>query len=502
MATEKSVTKSYLLKTFLMLVVLMQVACGRSFQMVGSANGNLDSSSLNTRQLVAPHLKYFGFYASSMAGLKDVAEEISGFSNISWVADRGGGEVARIEYAKKYNLKVVVDVERMFFDENFRLYPDHVARWNTFADSVRPYVNDGTIVAFYPLDEPFTAKKMKLAGQNKQERVVTLEQVGAVIKGSFSDVAIGMVLGGDQWSGYIVPYNFDWIGYDVYDCWENCSGHSYEELYGRLVSNLRRPDQRIMMVPDTWKWSPGHPDEVEELQMILLFNKYVDFAKNHNRVIGLFNFIYQDLPERNSKGEPTGRVYPGLNQLSYLKKRVAAIGAQLKNNGAQPMVESNVAHQPAPVASAPAPQPSPPAASAPAPTQPAPVQQTPVPPTSNNPPAPPSTLSFNGNGFSLKENESIETSSLKLVMQGDSNLVLYRKSDGKPLWASNTVTTCQVKPCAVYFQGDGNLVIYQNDGKPVAASHTVGGSRFEMNDQAPHLRIYGGASQQLIWSRP
>jgi hypothetical protein len=56
-----------------------------------------------------------------------------------------------------------------------------------------------------------------------------------------------------------------------------------------------------------------------------------------------------------------------------------------------------------------------------------------------------------------------------LVYQGDGNLVLYRKSDGKALWASKT-NGQSVGMCIM--QGDGNLVIYDAASKPVFASHT------------------------------
>lgn len=55
-----------------------------------------------------------------------------------------------------------------------------------------------------------------------------------------------------------------------------------------------------------------------------------------------------------------------------------------------------------------------------------------------------------------------------LVFQGDGNLVLY-DFQGKPLWASNT----DGKDASfLSLQGDGNLVIYSTQGKPLWASNT------------------------------
>jgi len=46
----------------------------------------------------------------------------------------------------------------------------------------------------------------------------------------------------------------------------------------------------------------------------------------------------------------------------------------------------------------------------------------------------------------------------ELVVQGDSNLVLYRTADHVPLWASNTDNG--LEGAALVMQEDGNLVLY------------------------------------------
>ena len=54
----------------------------------------------------------------------------------------------------------------------------------------------------------------------------------------------------------------------------------------------------------------------------------------------------------------------------------------------------------------------------------------------------------------------------ELVMQGDSNFVLYRNtgSGWSPTWWTNTVGT---GASVAYFQSDGNLVLYTPQGMPV-----------------------------------
>lgn len=60
----------------------------------------------------------------------------------------------------------------------------------------------------------------------------------------------------------------------------------------------------------------------------------------------------------------------------------------------------------------------------------------------------------------------------RLVLQADGNLVLYRKSDGKSLWASGTNGTAVRQ---AIMQSDGNFVIYGFNGA-LWASHTHGRS--------------------------
>ena len=59
----------------------------------------------------------------------------------------------------------------------------------------------------------------------------------------------------------------------------------------------------------------------------------------------------------------------------------------------------------------------------------------------------------------------------QLVMQTDGNLVLYRLSDSKALWASNTQGSGAVQ---AIMQTDGNFVVYTAAMKAVWASGTNG----------------------------
>jgi hypothetical protein len=72
----------------------------------------------------------------------------------------------------------------------------------------------------------------------------------------------------------------------------------------------------------------------------------------------------------------------------------------------------------------------------------------------------------------LNHNESITSSNgrYRLVMQADGNFVLYRTSDGRPLWAANTMGSGKF----AIMQADGNLVVYNLANQALWASGTNG----------------------------
>lgn len=95
---------------------------------------------------------------------------------------------------------------------------------------------------------------------------------------------------------------------------------------------------------------------------------------------------------------------------------------------------------------------------------------------------------------------------VRLIMQSDGNLVLYRALDGVPLWASNTPQT--VVNHAI-MQGDGNFVAYSAAGRAFWASGTNGHSgAYVIVQDDGNLVVYDGgnraswASNTGLLSRP
>ena len=85
-----------------------------------------------------------------------------------------------------------------------------------------------------------------------------------------------------------------------------------------------------------------------------------------------------------------------------------------------------------------------------------------------------------------------------LTLQYDGNLVLYRFSDGKAKWSTNTQGTGTFKAC---MQEDGNFVTYAPKGRYTWPSNTVGNNKASLKLQDDgNLVMYAFNSKNAVWS--
>ena len=101
-------------------------------------------------------------------------------------------------------------------------------------------------------------------------------------------------------------------------------------------------------------------------------------------------------------------------------------------------------------------------------------------------------------GESLRPGEGRTSSNGEYTLwyQGDGNLVLYRNSDGRPLWY--TATPGPAGEAAM--QGDGNFVVYSSSLQPQWSSGTAGheGARLAVQSDG-NLVIYDAYGYPLWW---
>lgn len=145
---------------------------------------------------------------------------------------------------------------------------------------------------------------------------------------------------------------------------------------------------------------------------------------------------------------------------------------------------------PAPAAVAPVPvAPAP----APAPRKSSPAKKTP-PPEPKASPAPEWGTATVSAPSVLQVNQAWTTNRIRMVMQPDGNLVVLNE-EGKPIWAAMTFGQNH----RAIFQPDGNLVIHNGDDRPIWASrtHDHPGARMILRADAKVVIVDGGA---VIWS--
>jgi len=110
-------------------------------------------------------------------------------------------------------------------------------------------------------------------------------------------------------------------------------------------------------------------------------------------------------------------------------------------------------------------------------------------------------ISYNLGGLSLNTNQTVVvgsgTSAATLDMQGDGNLVVYQNNTG--VWSTGTYGNSCASGCTAIFQGDGNFVVYSGSS-PVFSSNTAGtGNKLIFQNSAPYLNILNSAGKS-IWA--
>lgn len=95
----------------------------------------------------------------------------------------------------------------------------------------------------------------------------------------------------------------------------------------------------------------------------------------------------------------------------------------------------------------------------------------------------------------------VDDTSFYLTLLNDGNLAIYSGAigTGTLLWSTSlTGKTCTNKGCFVSFQGDGNIVIYGDQGALWATGTNPSGSKLVFNPTVPYLQVYN-SSNVVIW---
>ncbi|NEB41112.1 mannose-binding protein [Streptomyces sp. SID14515] len=95
---------------------------------------------------------------------------------------------------------------------------------------------------------------------------------------------------------------------------------------------------------------------------------------------------------------------------------------------------------------------------------------------------------------SIGVGQSWATNRIRMTMQQDGNLVVYNEQN-KPIWAAMTFGENH----RAIFQPDGNLVIHNGDDRPIWASktHDFGGAQMVLRPDAKVVIVHNG---RVVWS--
>lgn len=99
----------------------------------------------------------------------------------------------------------------------------------------------------------------------------------------------------------------------------------------------------------------------------------------------------------------------------------------------------------------------------------------------------------------LAAGQRLQAATAFLNFQTDGNLVVY-DNQNRPLWASNTAGRACSSGCVASFQSVGNLVLYQNGvAYWASSSYSAINASLLINDKAPYLEIRQ-QNKELVWT--
>lgn len=252
-------------------------------------------------QTAPARLKHFGFYLINTyvddkydgVPKTNYTDEVSSFTNLnqslafSPLQDVSGDVNAmNAECTKPF-----MSCEQIFWrrvdgnapsGNNYDIYPDWQARWNTFKATNAATLTPGKIGCFYIADEPLWN------GIPNAE----LAAVTDVIKNDYPAIPIFYIEEYPEVANMVVPASVDWIGFDQYFIFDPLHNTQYLAYLNTLKSK-RSNNQKIFIIGDS-RWIPQYQSQagVTPADMASTIQSYYDLAVSDPDVIGLINYLW------------------------------------------------------------------------------------------------------------------------------------------------------------------------------------------------------------------
>jgi chitodextrinase len=250
-------------------------------------------------QTAPARLKYFGFYLVNTfvddkydgVAKTNYTDEVSSFTNLnqSLVFSPAQDISGDVNAMNAECTKPFMACEQIFWrrvdgnapsGNNYDMYPDWQARWNTFKATNAASLTPGKIGCFYVADEPLWN------GIPNEE----LAAVTNLIKSDYPAIPIFYIEAYPQVANMVVPASVDWIGFDQYFIFDPLNNSQYLGYLSALKSK-RSNNQKIFIIADA-HWVPiyGSEGNVTPADMINTVQSYYDLAVSDPDVIGLIEY--------------------------------------------------------------------------------------------------------------------------------------------------------------------------------------------------------------------
>ncbi len=287
-----------------------------------SQRSQLFNSGLDTNQYqstggqITNHPKYFAYWG----GADDVTAD---HVNTIFVP------ASKVSWARGLGLKAIVHIPS-HWDAQYGVpwhHPDYFnpasADYHFWADWVKALQpNIDNVAAIFLVDEPSHSNDWSVIKSD-------LERATSEIKKEFPNTPVYVNFLAPDARGFAfgpMPVNVDWVSFDCYGAWDNCSDLGYsipQELYA--LKQQMNSGQKIILVSSAFRASVPVWN-LSDSELSLLADKYLNLAQTDPDIIGVFPFLWQTI------ADPSGYTLTGVKDLPILQQKYKQIGATILAN--------------------------------------------------------------------------------------------------------------------------------------------------------------------------
>ncbi len=261
------------------------------------------SINLTSFSQVSPdRLRYFGYTAIDCfyddpldpSNTTNYVTEVNSFSNIGHmcVYDYSDNIVSRVNFMNDNCMQPLLHVQNVLFEivdtlapsgANYNLFPDYIARWNTFKLNNASVLSENKIATFYIADEPYwsgiTSSEMQL--------------VSTLLETDFPEIPTMFIEAYHILNSMVIAPEIDWVGFDMYGIHDPQNDPFFQAHMDTLKMKISSNHQRIFLIPDA-QWFPEYESVLgwTQNEMANVLQNYYNLAISDSLIIGMVPYIW------------------------------------------------------------------------------------------------------------------------------------------------------------------------------------------------------------------